>query len=58
MWVRDQQRDEKVIAASDDIIRKVIVDTKAGKMLRNRSDFASREPNAPQLRYQRISSRQ
>jgi hypothetical protein len=34
-------RDEKVIAASDDITRKVTMKTEAGRSIRNRTDVVS-----------------
>ncbi|XP_067945054.1 transient receptor potential cation channel subfamily M member-like 2 [Watersipora subatra] len=37
--VRNEQMDGKMIAASDDTTRKVIVETKAGRLLENRSDY-------------------
>lgn len=55
VWISDKQRSGTVVTASDKLTRKSVVDTKTGKLVRNRSDIVSLKPTAPIRRSARIS---
>lgn len=55
VWIADKRREGQAVTASDNISRKVAVDTDAGRLLRNRSDIVSKQPKSPVRRSERIN---